>query len=123
MSRFIGILLMLVTGSVLVEIIAAGNLDPFATGTALAIAFLLIGFLLGVLATARQWLWAILGAASSVLAQLFSGRVRFPLPPEDDPRSLILLVVPPIALLLGAFIGARTLERRAQARIKPEHDD
>ncbi len=123
MSRFFGILLMLITGSVLVELIAAGSLDPIATGTALGIAFLFIGFLLGVLATARQWLWAILGAAGSILAQSFSGRLKLPFPASDDPRSWILLTVPPIALLLGAFIGARTLERRAEARIKPEHDD
>jgi hypothetical protein len=123
MSRFLGILLMLATGSVLVELIAAAGLDSTATGTALGSAFLLIGFLLGVLATARQWLWAILGAAGLILAQFVSGRVRFPLPTHDEPRVLILLAVPPLALMLGAFIGTRTLERRAQARIKPEHDD
>jgi|GEM_PF-2919925 len=123
MSRFFGILLMIATGAVLVELIAGSSLDASTTGVALGIAFVLIGFLLGVLATARHWLWAILGSAAAVLPQVLSGRVQFPLPSGDESRSLILLVVPTVALMLGALIGAYTLERRSRARIKPEHDE
>lgn len=123
MSRFLGILLMLATGSVLVELIAAAPWEPTATGVVLGISFVVLGLLLGVLATARQWLWAILGSATAILPQFLESRARTDLPPGGEARSLLLLVVPPIALILGTLVGARLLERRYQARIKPEHDD
>lgn len=123
MSRFLGILLMLTTGSVLVELVAAGSLDPVATALTLGLAFLVIGFLLGMLATARQWLWAILGSAAVVIPQVLSGRIRFPLPDQDAVRPWIFLLVPPVALVLGTLVGAGILRRRSEAQIKPEHDE
>lgn len=123
MSRFLGILLMLTTGSVLVELVAAGSLDPVATGVTLCLAFLVIGFLLGMLATARQWLWAILGSAAVVIPQILSGRIRFPLTDQDAARPWIFLLVPPVALVLGTFVGAGILRRRSEAQIKPAHDE
>ncbi len=114
---------MLTTGSVLVELVATRALQPSATGLFLGIAFVVIGFLLGVLATERQWLWALLGCASVVSAQFLLGRLPLALPPVGELRTWILLVVPPLALVVGAFVGARALVWRSQARIKPEHDE
>lgn len=123
MSRFIGILLMLSTGAVVAELIAGAHFTAGATGTTLAIAFVVLGWLLGVLATARQWLWAILGSLAAVLPQVISGRVPLPPPAGDVLRTVLLLAVPPLALLLGSLAGTRLLERRLQARVKPEHED
>ncbi|MGE3312041.1 MAG: hypothetical protein AB7O66_18915 [Limisphaerales bacterium] len=123
MSRFLGMLLMLTTGSVLVELVASRSLPPAGTAAFLGFVFAGIGFLLGVLATERQWLWALFGCASIIAVQFLTGRVPLAVPSVEDPKTWILLVVPPLALILGAVLGARALVWRSQARIKPEHDE
>ncbi len=114
---------MLATGAVIVELVATARLEPASTGAALGCAYGIIGLLLGVLATERQWLWSILGSALAVVPQFLTGRIRFPMPEGEEFRILVLLVVPPIALLLGALVGSRVLSRQYQSQIKPEHDD
>ncbi|MBL9128138.1 MAG: hypothetical protein JNL97_10845 [Verrucomicrobiales bacterium] len=123
MSRFLGILLMLATGAVFAELIAGTRLSAGGAALVLTIGFMTLGLLLGVLATARQWLWAVLGSAAAVLPLLTSGKVRIPPPEGDLSRTLVVLAVPMLALMLGTVAGRRFLEHRLQARSKPEHDD
>lgn len=123
MSRFFGILLMLVTGVVLEGLVSASKPEPVNAGLLLAGAFLILGILLGFLATARQFFWSTAGAITVAATQFSSGRVRFPLPAGEETSMLVMLITPPAALILGAWIGARLLNRRYQALIKPEHED
>lgn len=114
---------MLSTGAVVTELVAGARLSPAVTGTALAFAFAALGWLLGVLATDRQWLWAIVGSIAAVTPLIVSGQVPIPPPSGDVLRTVLLLAVPPLTLLLGSFAGTRLLQRRLQAQVKPEHDE
>ena len=114
---------MIGTGAVVVELTAAAHLEPAPAGWALAASMLLLGLLLGFLATARQWAWAIFGSLVLFGSQYLSGRIRFPIAPDDSLRTWIFALVPPLALIMGTLVGARFLRRRHQALFKPEHDD
>jgi len=114
---------MIGTGAVLVELTAAAQLEPATSAGALAISVLLLGLLLGFLATERQWAWGIFGSLVMFGSQYLGGRIRFPIPPEDSSRTWILVLIPPLALMTGTLFGARFLRRRHQALFKPEHDD
>lgn len=122
MSRFLGLLLMLCTGAVIVELVAKARLSSAGTGMTLLLAFIFLGLLVGFLATARQMLWAALGCAIAVVPLWFSGEVPLPPPDGDWPRTMLLYLVPPLGLVLGSWLGLRHIERQLRARIKPEHE-
>lgn len=124
MSRFLGLVLMVFSGSVFAELIVHQCQGSSAVAVALLLAMLPLGLLFGLLATARHYFWSIFAAiviaVTLALPPSESANAPDPNAPPRHKLELFVYFCPLIALLAGSFVGARLITHRVRAATQPQ---
>lgn len=115
MSRFLGLVLMVVTGAVAAPALVAMFTNETSALVAIGLALAVLGVLFGFLATARHYFWA-MAAAVAIVASLLSRwteseSTRAERPPPSRMMITAECSLPPVVLLLFSAAGARLLRR------------
>ena len=123
MSRCFGLLLMIATGIVALDLIASTDLEAGELLAVLVPSFLVLGLLVGFLATGSSLAWSIVGVAALLLSQVFSARFRPPWPADRSAELLVLLLAPPLALMAGSMFGRQWIKRRLERLARPSAEE
>ena len=123
MSRCFGLILMIATGIVALDLIASTDLEAGELLAVLVPSFLVLGLLVGFLATGSSLAWSIVGVAALLLSQVFSARFRPPWPADRSAELLVLLLAPPLALMAGSLFGRRWIKRRLERLARPSAEE
>ena len=115
MSRFLGLVLMVVTGAVAAPTLAAQFSSEITALVAVGLALAVLGVLFGLLATARHYFWA-MAAAVAIVASLLSRWTESETTRAERPPPSRMLVgahfaLPPVVLLVFSTAGACLLRR------------